>query len=325
MNKLSKQLSSITDEIEKTEIIKNFPIPNTKEDIISFMSWAVSNYDGDYAASRTQTEDISDAYFAIAEQCYNKSCILFDSNSREFKAIDKEYKNLCLERDISLKNYKKIEKKNQRKKVKEEKRILKEEYSLSTEQRITIISIIVSLFIVCLCVFIPLYNCNIISCNKNAVNIGVDSNHVINKDIDYVIQLFIDNEFTNIEKREMKWDHNFIVNGVRSITVDGKSRFVGNSKFEKTAKIIIYYNAQPEKASIGMSAADIRGKNYKDIVKILKDRGFVYITTDSYNEWFSARDAVRTITINGKTEFTAEEEFSLDSRISLIYFTNNIF
>lgn len=336
--KLSEQLTSTKLEFEQVGIIRNFPIPNTKEDIISFMSWAVSNYDGTYAAIHRNDIDLSDAYFSVAEQCYHKAQFLFKENSKEMVEISNKYIAICSERDTALEERLKIEKCKERDRLKREKKEYRREQredrrferelareSLTSEQRIAIISVVAVLLAICLAVFIPLYNCNIISFNKNAVNIGIDSKQVINKDVDYVIDLLEDNGFTNVEKKAMEWNYKLNVNAITSISIDGKTRFVGSSKFERSAKIIIHYNDAPKMVSIGMSASEIRGKNYKDIVNILKDKGFVYITTDSYNEWFSARDAVRTITINGKTEFTGEEEFSLDSRISIIYFTNNIF
>lgn len=56
---------------QKDRMIRNFPIPNTKEDIIEFMILASSNILGEYE------RDIYEAWLAKFEQAYQKALILF--------------------------------------------------------------------------------------------------------------------------------------------------------------------------------------------------------------------------------------------------------
>jgi RNA polymerase subunit RPABC4/transcription elongation factor Spt4 len=89
--KLSK-----TDE-QKINLIRSFPIPNTKEDILEFMLLASSNIDfnlyglGDQGVITASRKAVSDAWISKMEQAYEKSQILF-SDSNELSKIDAIYK-----------------------------------------------------------------------------------------------------------------------------------------------------------------------------------------------------------------------------------------
>lgn len=81
------QLSSADEEV--VSLIKNFPIPNTKEDIMEFMILASSNIDlkvysmnsQQYKMSNPGQAEISDAWLAKFEQAYQKAKISFGSTS----------------------------------------------------------------------------------------------------------------------------------------------------------------------------------------------------------------------------------------------------
>lgn len=80
---------SKTDE-QKITLIKNFPIPNTKEDITEFMILAASNisYDATPNGTRAQLE-LYAAWSIKFEQAYNKAIIVFgdDSNFDKVQSI----------------------------------------------------------------------------------------------------------------------------------------------------------------------------------------------------------------------------------------------
>lgn len=71
-------------EAQKISIIRNFPIPNTKEDIFEFMILASSNID-----SNTDKR-VSDAWLAKMEQSYQKGKLLF-GNDLDFPEIERAY------------------------------------------------------------------------------------------------------------------------------------------------------------------------------------------------------------------------------------------
>ena len=79
---------------EKVSIIRNFPIPNTKEDILEFMILASSNMEGGLE------KDLLDAWKAKIEQAYQKAYLVF-----------KEEKEFSYVRDIYNQVYVKLDKK----------------------------------------------------------------------------------------------------------------------------------------------------------------------------------------------------------------------
>ena len=83
---------------EKAEIIKNFPVPNTKEDIWEFMIMAISNTSGDPEG------ELFDAWHSKIEQVYQKSQLVFtDDADRE--RIKEKYEQF----NINLNKKKKVQ------------------------------------------------------------------------------------------------------------------------------------------------------------------------------------------------------------------------
>lgn len=86
-----------TDE-QKINLIRSFPIPNTKEDLLEFMIMASSNIDMQVYGTDSQNisafqagrRQISDAWLAKFEQAYNKAQIMFGT-SQEFAMIKEIY------------------------------------------------------------------------------------------------------------------------------------------------------------------------------------------------------------------------------------------
>ena len=85
-----------TEDEQKINLIRNFAIPNTKEDILEFMILASSNIDMKLYGTETGTDEtgaqraISDAWMAKFEQAYRKAQISF-SESPVFTTIQNIY------------------------------------------------------------------------------------------------------------------------------------------------------------------------------------------------------------------------------------------
>lgn len=81
----------------KINLIRSFPIPNTKEDLFEFMILALSNYDlkftdmGDEGGSESE-KALTEAWKAKLEQAFNKAEVLFrdDPALERFRAMRKE-------------------------------------------------------------------------------------------------------------------------------------------------------------------------------------------------------------------------------------------
>lgn len=78
---------------QKISLIRNFAIPNTKEDILEFVILAAANIDIKvYSAGQTKAaqRELSDAWISKLEQAYQKAQLMFPS-SPEFQNIEKLY------------------------------------------------------------------------------------------------------------------------------------------------------------------------------------------------------------------------------------------
>lgn len=94
---MSKMFQDAENNEDRVAVVRSFPIPNTKEDIIEFLTWAASNVNPQayalFSNSRSVDKDaaLSDAWEAKLDQAYSKAKILFGSDP-EFVAIDGVYK-----------------------------------------------------------------------------------------------------------------------------------------------------------------------------------------------------------------------------------------
>lgn len=77
-------------ERQKIALIRNFPIPNTKEDMMEFLIMAASNAVADFSTQSEGEKALAEAWKAKYEQAYNKAYISFE-NTREFEELNKRY------------------------------------------------------------------------------------------------------------------------------------------------------------------------------------------------------------------------------------------
>ncbi len=78
------QVSKINNDDERAVLIRNFPIPNTREDIMEFMILASTNISGE------KNRNVFEAWVAKFEQSYKKATVMFD-NSAELNKIQGIY------------------------------------------------------------------------------------------------------------------------------------------------------------------------------------------------------------------------------------------
>lgn len=83
VSELAKKIEKATSVDEKNELITNFYVPNTREDIYDFFILAVSNLEN-------SNHDTDDAWQSKLEQTYHKAKISF-GNTPEFDYIEKQY------------------------------------------------------------------------------------------------------------------------------------------------------------------------------------------------------------------------------------------
>ncbi|NMD38820.1 MAG: zinc ribbon domain-containing protein [Christensenellaceae bacterium] len=99
VKEFAEKLAEAENHQKKVTIIRNFPIPNTKEDILEFMILASTN------VGRNLESDLSVAWQTKIEQAYEKAEIILE-NKKEFLRIQKIYTQVC----SKLNKKKKVEK-----------------------------------------------------------------------------------------------------------------------------------------------------------------------------------------------------------------------
>ena len=88
-------LTHADNDAQKISLIRSFPIPHTKEDVLEFMVLSATNFDAGQSLSKEGTKkDISDAWLTKIEQSYHKAKLLF-SGDKDFAKIQKVYDQVC--------------------------------------------------------------------------------------------------------------------------------------------------------------------------------------------------------------------------------------
>lgn len=86
LHELSLMLSRLEDDNQKVTLIKSYPIPNTKEDVIEFMLMATTNFSaGQDEHNAHVNKDILNAWITKINQSYQKAELLFGENQDFFK------------------------------------------------------------------------------------------------------------------------------------------------------------------------------------------------------------------------------------------------
>ena len=84
-------LAQAESDAQKINLIRSFPIPNTKEDVFEFLILAATNFNADQSLSDNGIKkDVSDAWLAKIEQSYQKAKLLF-SGEKDFSKIQNVY------------------------------------------------------------------------------------------------------------------------------------------------------------------------------------------------------------------------------------------
>ncbi|WP_337484139.1 hypothetical protein [Porcipelethomonas sp.] len=74
--------------------------------------------------------------------------------------------------------------------------------------------------------------------------------------------------------------------------------------------------------SIGKDHDDFYHKNYDDMAEFLKSRGFRNVVTKpERKELFDTEGAIKGISVAGNTEFSEDDEFDVDTKILIRYYT----
>lgn len=287
IKELQEKLSCTTSDQEKILIIQTFNVPNTKENIIEFMLLAASNFDADMHASHLDELDISDAWLAKVEQCYQKAKRSFNNQDlRELTQVYDNIQNQCKEKEHEYKS-KKIEKTLEEKREKNA-----EKFKQSKLKNVLIILIIVSVGFA----LIAFLNGRFIS--------GIVSILIF---VGALISILMG---LNVLKEKILYLH---------ILTTILSFFLIVPYFTLFSNDWQISDLNPNVLAIGIKSEELASKSRTGIENILRSKGFINISTEEV-PWQKNKTPgeVNAITIDGKSNFKERDRFHKED-IVIIY------
>lgn len=219
VNEFVAKLDNCKNEKQKIELIRNFPIPNTREDVLEFTTMASANFDSRYYATHLEVEDLSDAWKSVIDRCYQKSKLLFKEDEKEFKEVERIHGdiNRNIHNDISA-----IEKSKNKKRLTD---CLK-------RYKVVIFIAIVGFLILTIIISQKDYD---------AVKIGKSSSELEVMTHDSIVEYLKSIGFTNIELVETNWAGSG--GTVVEVNIGGDDDFSNKDKFNKDIKVTITYQS----------------------------------------------------------------------------------
>ena len=299
---LAEKLENASSEKQRIIIIKNFPIPNTKEDIFEFMLLASSNFDAFYYTTHLHVEDVSDAWLSKIEQCYSKAKILLDD--KDIVVIKNVYD------EINTKIYH------------TEQALTKQEHRRRIKKASVIISSILLPILLAISIYLLVLNYQgAFNKDPNAIKIGFSERDAIGESYVEVVELLKTKGFTNIEIIDDGYNKYYNPGDITGIKISELNGFYDITKVNKDAKILIYYCSDPQLLEIGFDHDDLIGQEYSYVLELLSDKGFsdVQSQEDGWNLFHKSK-TVKKILVNGEEGFSKEDKFYENANIVILYY-----
>ncbi len=188
-------------EKEKYNLIINFVVANTKEDVLEFLLLANSN-----RKLNSESPKIRNAW-------------------------EQKIKQVLLQAEISLSNDQDF--------IKIKENLLTEQSKLRTQKLIKLAMYVIGIIIIAASILI--FALNTADADDATIKIGISAEDCEGQYYEDIIDLLENKGFSNIEAREDGRNIFHKSDTVKSIIIDGKDDFSSFSKFSKDAKIIILY------------------------------------------------------------------------------------
>lgn len=306
VKELATKLEYSSTDAMKANLIRTFPIPNTREDILEFMILASTNIENSFQA------DISEAWSVKFEQAYEKAKVLY-GDLAEFER--------CYELFLRKKkeNGKVIKRKERRAKRKElaaerkEESIRRDEKTDKRRERYSGFFeknkewILIALGFVAFFLFIGSWSI------PHKIK-----EFELNKLVEEVEEYIEDGEY---EKARMKAKQIIDDSGW---STDSEEKW--DAVRESLLEAIEEKQAEDEgKIVVNFTQEDFTGQGYKDVMKKLQQQGFTNIHLESIDDlitgWLTKDGEVEEVTINGRTDYKETSYYSPDVEIVIKYHT----
>ena len=113
-------------------------------------------------------------------------------------------------------------------------------------------------------------------------------------------------------------------NKVIEVSIDGNTQFSSTDRYPNYSHVEIVYHTLKE-ASTPVSAKDAKGMDYKELAGLYKDAGFVNVSyekeADLITGWITKENSVKSISIDGDSDFSEDVSYRIDAEIVITYHT----
>ena len=299
VKELSSKLECASSDYAKCNLIRTFPVPNTREDILEFMILASTNIENSFQ------HEISEAWSVKFEQAYEKSKILFGETQEFSRCYDLFIRKKAASQKIVKRNDRKVYHK-QRKDRAQEKQAQISKYFDNNQDWLVFFGIMVIIAIGFVVLFGSIKISHSIMENKLEKLVIEVEKYIENGDFEAArrkANQIIDDSDWSTESEE-KW------NNIRDSLLESITR----------QEVIV-----GKKIYVGVSNADLKGKNYSNIIIYFEQQGYTNIKTeviaDLITGWLISDGEVEKVTINGTTDFDDQSAYKSDAEIIVFYHT----
>lgn len=293
VQELSYKLEHTSSDKAKANLIRTFPIPNTREDILEFMILASTNIENSYQP------EVSEAWSVQFEQAFSKAKIFYGDDPKVWECY-----NLYLTKKKQAQKRMEQEQKRQH----FEQRISKIEKIFQSDKGNAIPALIAAVILLII-PFLMIIPSSISHMTKE---------HQL-ENLTEEVQTYIEDgnfEMARITANQIIDDSNW------SDESRQKWDSIRESLLESITKQEILVG---EKIYAGLSSKEVEGKNYSEIVDHFKQQGFTDIKTEKIEDlvtgWLTKDGEVENVTINGLSDFEKESIFEPDAKIVVFYHT----
>lgn len=156
----------------------------------------------------------------------------------------------------------------------------------------------------------------------NGIQAFENAEYYVGKDYSIADADIMDAGFYNIELVPLKdlREGDKQIGDIAEIMINGNDAFEFTTLFPEDANVVIKYHSQKvKKCKVGTSSEDFKKKNYQTVVNDLKNAGFYNFDYSLLEDasLLKKKDTVEEVSINGRTEYTAESSFDEDARIAI--------
>lgn len=292
---LAYKLERASSDEQKANLIRHFPIPNTREDILEFMILASTNMENNFK------QEVSEAWSVKFEQAYEKSKIIY-GESEDFSRC---YNFFLRKKEANRRATKHNEKK--------EKQLRKKEQSDKKYNRAAKLLDKSSEWIPFVCMFLLI----VLLIGWGTIPHAIKE-HQLEKLVNEVEQHISDGDFEAARRKASQ----IIDDSGWSEDSENKWNGIRESLLEAIAREEVMAG---EKIYVGMSHSDMEGKQHSDIVAYLSQQGFTNIKTEKIADlitgWLTKDGSIEKVTIDGITDFNEKSAFKVDAEVIVYYHT----